>query len=209
MKTSSPTDRSAGGAPALVPGPDGWSRFVAAAKLGLPLAAVALLSSLFLVASRPGGEAAEVTFAEGGGDLEERVGAPRFAGVTSGGDTIALTAARARPDPAAPGGILAETVEALVDSGGRQLTMRAPRGRVAGDLMTVDGGVRIGTSDGWTLDAPRVAAALDRTEIVGDGPLSGAGPLGTVDAGALTMTADRLVLSGGVRVVYTPPERSP
>ena len=200
--TSSPTD--APRAPALVPGPDGWSRLVGALKLALPLGAVALLSSLFLVASRPGAERASIALAEADAAAEPRVTAPEFAGVTEDGDTIALTAATARPDPAAPGAIRAETVEALVDSGGRRLAMSAPSARVAGDVVTVEGGVRIGTSDGWDLTAPRIAAALDRTEVVARGPLSGTGPLGSVAAGGLTMTADRLVLSGGVRVLYDP-----
>ena len=200
--TSSRTDAPA--APALVPGPDGWTRFVAAMKVALPLGAVALLSSLFLVASRPGAEGGGAAFAEAEAVGEERVGAPRFAGVTADGDTVALTAATARPDPAAPGALSAETVEALVDSGGRTLTLRAPAARIAGDVLTVEGGVRIGTSDGWMVVAPRVTAALDRTEVVAAGPLTGTGPAGTVIAGALLMTADRLVLSGGVRVLYDP-----
>ncbi len=193
--------------PALVPGPDGWSRFVGAAKLALPLAAVALLSSLFLVASRPGGgaPAPALASAAAAGAQGERVGAPRFAGVTDDGDAVTLSASAARPDPDAPGTLVARSVEALVAGGARTLTLRAPLGRIGREDVTVSGGVRIGTSDGWDLTAPRVVAALGRTEVEAAGPLSGVGPLGAVAAGALTMTADRLVLSGGVRVLYDPP----
>ncbi len=207
MPTSS---RTRAASPGLVPGPDGWSRFVSAAKLALPLAAVALLSSLFLVASRPGAGPAPPPLATGTADAE-RVGAPRFAGVTDDGDAVALSASAARPDPDAPGILIAETVEALVDGGARKLALRAPLGRIGREEVTVSGGVRIGTSDGWDLAAPRVTAALGRTQVAADGPLSGVGPLGTVTAGALAMTADRLVLSGGVRVLYDPaaPRRPP
>ena len=78
---------------------DRYSRTVAYLKVLLPLTALALLSTLFLI-SRGIDTEAVIPFAQK--DIEERMRgqqltAPFFSGTTSGGDEIMVTASTARP----------------------------------------------------------------------------------------------------------------
>ena len=84
---------------------DRYSRMVAVLKVALPLLALAILATLFLV-SRGGEVDVTIPFAEA--DLETRtrdqqVTGPFFSGTTAQGDEIVVKADIARPGgPAAP-----------------------------------------------------------------------------------------------------------
>jgi len=77
-----------------------YTRVVTWLKIGLPIAAPGLLSTLFLFA-RDRDITGDVPFAKG--DLEDRAQGqqltkPHFAGMTTAGDRVSVTAAAARPD---------------------------------------------------------------------------------------------------------------
>ena len=84
---------------------DRYSRMVALLKVLLPLAALALLSTLFLI-SRGVNIEATIPFADH--EIEERmrgqqITAPFFSGTTAQGDEITVTASIARPGgPSSP-----------------------------------------------------------------------------------------------------------
>ena len=85
---------------------DGWSRAVGWLKVVLPLTALALLSTLFLVSKRIDPEAA-IPYADV--DVEARMKEPRitkpaYAGTTTDGSALVMQASEARPatTPGAP-----------------------------------------------------------------------------------------------------------
>ena len=91
---------------------DGWSRLVSWLKILLPLVALALLSTLFLVSNRINPEDAipyaEVDVAER--LREPRMTAPTYAGTTTDGSSLVVSAAEARPESEGVSGARAQDV---------------------------------------------------------------------------------------------------
>lgn len=192
-----------------------YSRIVAGAKILLPLAALGLLSTLFLI-SRTVDPTKSVPLAEI--DLERRaqemgVTNPSFAGVTAQGDEVMIEADMARPDPDLADRISAETVRGEMRlSGGTVVNLRADAARLDQDAMTaaLSGGVRITTSTGYTVETERLDARLDVLDARSAGPVRATGPIGSLQAGGMqlrhndvTDTAEML-FTGGVVLVYRP-----
>ena len=184
---------------------DARARWGRAVRIALPLLALALLSSVFLVASRPAGDAPAIPFARAEAvSREQRLGRPDFSGVTTDGTRIALAADSARPVSGRPGDITASAVVLRLDTPARGIDLTAPDGSVSDGRVEVSGGVEITTTDGWHVTAPRMDTRLDTTEITADGPVLGDGPIGRIEAGALHATAETLDFTGGTRVLYQP-----
>lgn len=193
---------------------DSYSRIVRFLKVLLPLAALALLSSLFLL-SRSIDPEATIPFAEK--DIKDRIGgqqvtAPYFSGTTSGGDEVIVTAALARPggdgQPAE-----AETLSARITmTGGELITMTSDTGMVAfdSDLATFVGNVRITTTSGYTILSDRLEAALNGLSARSPGTISGKGPIGTFTAGQMIMASKtdggpiHTLFKNRVKLIYEP-----
>ncbi|MGY6536612.1 MAG: hypothetical protein ACXIVG_14830 [Pararhodobacter sp.] len=194
----------------------GRSRVVSILKLVLPLAALALLSSIFLLASPVDPERA-IRTAEI--DVEERARDPRltqarFAGVTRDGSALLIETETARTDPL---GTLRFQVTGLslhIDNpdGG---TLRAYAGsgiidRGAGRF-DMAGPVMLDVSPGYRLEGEQVSGLLDQTLVESDRPVRGTAPAGEIEAGNLRLErgpppdgGNRLVFGGGVRLIYQP-----
>ena len=184
---------------------DARARWGRAVRIALPLGALALLSSVFLVAPRPAGEAPPIPAARAEAvSREQRLGRPDFAGVTEDGTRIAFQADSARPVAGHPGAFDASVVRMRADTAARGVDLAAPEGQMRDGRITVTGGVDVTTSDGWQVEAPRMVALLDRTELSADGPVRGDGPLGRIEAGAMTVTDELIDFTGGTRVIYEP-----
>ena len=185
---------------------DARARWGRAARIALPLLALALLSSVFLVAPRPSADdVPAIPFARAEAvSREQRLGQPDFAGVTADGTRIALVAEAARPLPDRPGAISATEVTLRVDTPARGFDLAAPSASVADGRITATGGVEVRTTDGWRVRAPRMDALLDRTAVTAEGPVEGEGPLGHIEAGAMRATREALDFTGGTRVIYQP-----
>jgi lipopolysaccharide export system protein LptC len=188
------------------------SRVVAVLRIGLPLAALGLLSTLFLFSDRPRNGALPFGEAEVRALLAEpRMTAPAFAGVTEDGADLRLTAESLRLDMAGGGAEAARPVLAMTTADG--VTWRAEAAEARLDpqrrLLVLSGGVAIASSDGWRGEAAAIAAALDRThaETVG-GPVRVTGPAGRIDAGRMRVErgtgGDVLVFKDGVKLLYAP-----
>ncbi|WP_417205628.1 hypothetical protein [Antarctobacter sp.] len=192
-----------------------YSRVIAWLKILLPLAALAMLSTLFLL-SRSTEPLQNIPFVEElqKSAADERVSAPFFAGTTPRGDVLSVTAKSVRPldggqiradDLAARmrlsdgSEILVDAVEATLNDGDGQAMMQ--------------GGVRIESSQGYVLRTEGLVSSLDRIEAESLGPVQGDGPLGRFEAGHLRIAPDgddgavQLMFSGGVKLVYQPPEQ--
>ncbi len=190
------------------------SRVVAWAKVLLPLAALALLSTVFLVARGPGAEV-EIPFAR----IEEiarepRMDRPRLAGVTPDGTTLALSAERLVPLAGTPDRftLVAPRLDTDAPRGGT-LRLTATTGEVDGSTrrLELSGGVRIAASAGYSIESPDLSADL-RSGTLTTSRITAEAPLGRIEAGALTVTQGdegaRLVFNRGVRVLYHPQDPS-
>lgn len=184
------------------------SRVVRALRVLLPLAALGVLSVLFLLARNPSPEIAIPYVEADGSDLTQRSGmtAPRFAGVSSDGARVTLSAARADPS-----GERASAEDLALEWAAPDLTatLRAGSGTVDGDTIRLDGGARMTTSTGWTLSAPSFTADTAASRITAPADVQASAPFGTVEAGSLSLSRREdgdhvLDLNGGVRLLYRP-----
>lgn len=192
-----------------------YSRLVTWLKIGLPLLALALLSTLFLVARTIDPEQG-LPFADidvAGYAREQRVGNPTFAGVTQDGASVVVRAASAKADPDNADILNADTLSAKIGTpDGGEVSFSAPAAAIDGENQRIElaGGVHLNTSSGYTVTTDRLAATLDQTHLQTEGAVHADGPVGTLDAGQMTLQLDQstggyvLVFNKGIKLVYTP-----
>lgn len=194
---------------------DTHTRVVGWLKVILPLTALAILSTLFLVARRIDPEAA-LPYAEV--DVEDlarepRMTAPSYAGTTSDGAALTLSADEARP--AAEGSLAqAARLRLALDTPDGALTELLAGSAVMQEAtreVILSGGVTVTTSSGYRLETAEVAAKLDRTGLESRAPVVATGPAGEITADRMTLSQDTrtpgayvLVFNGSVRLIYQP-----
>ena len=199
---------------------DFHSRLVGWLKVALPLAALAILSTLFLLSDRIDPNAA-IPYAEV--DVEElardpRMTAPAYAGTTEDGAGITLAATSARP-ATEDRGASAERVAALMETpDGQKIALGAATAALdqAAGRLDLAGEVTLETEAGYRLETEALAARLDRTDVSSTTPVTVTGPLGDIRADSFTLTQDPadpgaylLVFKGGVRLLYLPGGQTP
>lgn len=200
-----------------MPVADRHSRLVGWLKVILPLAALAMLSTLFLVADRIDPSDA-IPYAEVDVDdlvRDPRMTAPTYAGTTEDGAALTVTAATARPasgtEEATADAVLATLV--MPGGGSADLTAAAALLDSAAGMLTLSGGVRIAATSGYTVETEALSVRLDRSGVTGDSAVTAIGPAGRIEAAGFSIarqeTADGsaaylLVFSGRVRMIYQP-----
>lgn len=191
-----------------------YSRVVAWLKVLLPLSALALLSTVFLL-SRTEESEATLPFAQQ--DLEDRLRSQRmtepvYAGTTEGGDSVVVRAETAMPDLDVTGGARAETVTTeLRLKSGIVVNITATEARLndSDNQALLDGDVVIVTSDGYRAETPRISSALDRLDLV-SGALLLTGPSLRLEAGTMRVRRDGAdgqevaYFTDGVKLIYHP-----
>lgn len=194
---------------------DTHTRVVGWLKVALPLMALAILSTLFLVARRIDPEAA-LPYAEVDvTDLarEPRMTAPTYAGTTSDGSALTLSADEARPATEGASATAAGLKLALDTPDGARTELLAGSAVVSDGTreMILSGGVTVTTSSGYRLETAEVAAQLDRTGLESRAPVVATGPAGDIRADRMSLRQDAqtpgayvLVFKGAVRLVYQP-----
>ena len=199
-------------------GPDNLhSRLVFWLKILLPLAALMILSSVFLLSRNIRPEDA-IPYAEV--DIADRVRTPRltapdFAGMTADGAALSLKAAEALvgSDGSTSPGAIRDLVGLLETPDGARTDLVAHEARLDqdSDRMVLGGGVVIQNSTGYRIETAGISVALDRTSLDSLGPVTATGPVGVVKAGSLHLglaSADPqsyvLVFKDGVRLIYLP-----
>ncbi len=194
-----------------------YSQIVAGMKILLPLAALGLLSTLFLI-SRTVDPSKSAMVADI--DLEQRaqdlgVTNPRFTGVTSQGDEILFAAARALPDRASSERLIATNVTAQMRlAAGTVIDITSARADMQQQDMTVilQGRVHITTSTGYVIDTEQLDARLDEIYAQTPGKVTATGPLGDLTAGWMLLHNNsatgtpELLFTGGVKLIYRPGE---
>lgn len=191
------------------------SMLVAWAKVALPLAALALLSTLFLFSGKIDPTTASI-YAKVDVDAlarEPRLTAPEYSGMTEDGAALTVQARTATPAGAGGSGATAEDVIAKLEAAsGLVADLSAKSGRIdpsAGDI-TLSDGVAMQTSTGYRLSTTQMILATDRSKITAPEAVQAEAPFGTITSGSMELSrpaADApydLVFNGGVKLVYQP-----
>jgi lipopolysaccharide export system protein LptC len=143
-----------------------------------------------------------------GGDVM-RMHNPRYVGQTGDAEPFEVTAASAHMDPARPNRIhLDQLVADIASAGTRQVRLLAASGiydRTSEDV-DLDGGIEVTTNDGYRFETPSARVNLDRGRVVGQEPIAGSGPSGTIAAERFEFRngGDVLRFNGRVRVTLNP-----
>lgn len=198
---------------------DSHSRAVAYLKVLMPLAALALMSTLFLI-SRGTDTEAVIPFAQK--DIEERmkgqqVTAPFFSGTTAGGDEIMIAAALARPGGQDAPAVASEMSGNFRLASGGRITLVSQTGSIHPGQATAQftGGVTITSTDGMVVETETLDTALSGLEATSPGPVKASGALGQLTAGNMAITSKtqggpvHMLFKNGVKLLYDPqqPER--
>ena len=195
---------------------DTHSRLIGWLKIVLPLLALVILSTLFLVARTINPDDA-IPYAEV--DVEERLREPRmtaptFAGLTNDGAALTVTADEARPAATNGAGASAMTLNGVLETpDGARTDLVAAAGRIdpASRQILLSGGVTVTSSSGWQVQGETLTAAMDVTDLLLPTDVTATGPAGIVTADSMRLTQEAgadgnylLVFNGTVKLIYQP-----
>lgn len=189
------------------------SQTIGILKVALPLAALGLLSTIFLIARAPVKDGS-IPYAEINEIAREpRVSGAQISGVAADGSVIELNAAIARPEGSL---IHIETLSADIETAeGVSIAIRAGTGEVDNEtqIARLSGLARVETSNGYTMETAGVTADMASGRITSDGALEVHTPFGEMTAGQLIIemgtdgAGQRMLFQDGVRLIYHPQQR--
>lgn len=192
---------------------DAHTRRVTIAKLVLPLLALGVLSSLFMFSKTIDPEAA-IPYATV--DVEDRLREPKmtgasYSGITNDGAALTISAAAVVPK-ADQNGAAKKVTARIITAGGAvsELDAEFVDFDSAGASAALTGGVSM-DSGGYHMTTAALDVATDRVSVISRGAVQANGPLGSLDAGQMTLSAAPnvagayvLVFKSGVRLLYQP-----
>ncbi len=193
-----------------------YSRLVTWLKIGLPLTALIILSTLFFLARTPDIERAIPFSNVDVEDLarEPRITEPDFSGVTPDGVAVSMTARTAKPDPNDANRFSAEGMRGLVTTpDGSWVRLSAVAGKVDIGLgvAILLGDVIVESSTGYAIRTEELTARLDASRSESKGPVDVMAPFGHLTAGQFVFTrvsgdsgSQLLVFKSGVDLIYEP-----
>ena len=194
-----------------MPGSNRYSQVVSYVKIVLPIIAIGILSTLFLLSRTPDPERA-IPFANV--DLEElareqRLGSPRYAGTTNAGREVVVVAETAAPVDGQLDLISVDTLDARVElDDTRFVDITSLQGviNLETNIADLSTDVEVADSTGYTLDTEnllvnfREFAMSSPTDVVVEGPGF------HLEAGSMDLSgaegAQVLIFNGGVKVLY-------
>ncbi len=194
---------------------DRYSRMVSLLKVALPLAALALLSTLFLLARAMETDTA-IPFADV--EIEERlrdqqITGPFFSGTTQTGDQMSFSAQKLITLQNSVGTNRAEDVLAKLETAqGATFQLKADVAEldIAGNTALLIGGVSMATSTGYLVNTDQLTSLISTLDVTAPQFVEATGPLGTFTAGNMRIFSPndgentQMLFSGGVKLVYTP-----
>ena len=193
---------------------DRYSRRVAFFKVMLPLAAVGLLSTLFLL-SRKVDPDASIPFADR--DIEERlrnqqITAPTYTGVSKNGDDLYITASTVSPPIGDMPAKATDLVGQLQNQDGQVIHLSASLGTLEDKIgrATFIQDVVIETSSGYVMRTNLLTARLDQSTAHAPQDVYGTGPFGDFKAGSMEIEPKigskqlHILFTNGVRLIYEP-----
>lgn len=199
---------------------DGHSRLVSVLKWVFPISALLLVGSIFVFSNtqklREGliiADAKLIELATG-----QKITNPHFSGVTKSGDAFSISAEWAMPDGPKPDKVeLSKPRTTINFTNGR--TMRTNAGTGALNLITSEAvladGVDLKTTNGYSAKTAAVHMNFESGNVVSDGPVHADGPVGSIEAGSMTLTQNLhlnpagnavLLFKNGVKLIYKPQE---
>ncbi|MEM6386005.1 MAG: hypothetical protein AAF668_11415 [Pseudomonadota bacterium] len=197
-------------------GADRYSRVVLWLKVSLPLAALAILSTLFFVAETLDPNAA-IPYAEV--DVakilrDQGATSPNFGGVTSDGVKISLSAQSIRPDGLQTTVWNGTDLKARLEMpSGTEILIDSPEGAVdtAAREAVLEGGAELTSSIGYEVTADRISTSLADVSVIADAGIVATGPPGRITADTMALkrmdsdaSKHHLVFRQNVRLVFTP-----
>lgn len=196
---------------------DRYSRMVAFFKVLLPLAALAILATLFLLSRGVNFEAA-IPFAEheiADRLRDQQVTGPFFSGTTANGDEIMVNATVARPGGQGRPAEATDVSAQLRTADGAGMTLDSDLVQVLAneDMASFTGDVRIVTSTGIDVRTDRLDTALSGLSGTAPGLITGTSPFGDINAGRMEFSAKNeggplhLLFKSGVKLVYQPAQK--
>jgi lipopolysaccharide export system protein LptC len=193
-----------------------YSRLVRWLKVALPLAALAILSTLFFVAETLDPEGA-IPYAEVDVERilkEQGMTRPTFGGVTNEGVEIELSASHVRPRTDRRTLLTGTALHAdLVFPDRGEIRVGSPEGIIDGDTgqVILQGGAFLESSTGYTMTTESLVTSYREASAQTDQEVRITGPAGTIIAGSMELrrkTDDEagylLVFKEGVRLLYDP-----
>lgn len=193
---------------------DFYSRFISYLKVLLPLAALAILSTLFLVSQRERTRPA-LPFAPK--EIERRIAgqqitAPFYTGSTSAGHEIMISAANALPSHDGKTAEAQEIGAEIRMLNGDRILLLSDKGQVipGAEDAVLDGNVRIHTSDNLQIVTETLKSSLRDLHIVAPEDVRARGNFGDLTAGAMRIFTEledgaaHIVFHNGVKVLYDP-----
>lgn len=197
------------------PDPEVYSRRVGILKIMLPLIAVGLLSTVFLVQKEDAFESGlvftKVDIATLGDGLT--ISNPRFSGITNRGDTYTLAAARAVPDGPKPRIVeMSEITADMSYAEGTIVNATAAQGiaDVQQQTLQLNGGLNASSSNAYTFTTDGGLLSLNSGDFESSGPVKLTGPQQTLKAGRMRIavqedgTSRFFHFENGVHLTYTP-----
>jgi lipopolysaccharide export system protein LptC len=185
-------------------------------KWALPISAALLVASIFVMSTTtklqegliiPDEELAELAFGQ-------KITNPNFSGVTNSGDAFTITAKWALPDGPLPENIeLSEPRTTISFENGSTMRTNAGMGKLnlRSSEAELSQGVNLDTTNGYTAESSSILINFETGNVLGTGPVRANGPVGSIEAGNMTLTQDLdvkptghavLVFNNGVKLIY-------
>lgn len=194
---------------------DRHSRLISWLKVALPLAALGLLSTMFLL-SRSVDPNQTIPFADK--EIQDRlrdqqVTGPFFSGTTANGDEITFEAERLITPAGHTGTNKAVDVQLRIRmQDGTQIALLAATSEfdLARDMAALSGDVIISTSTGYDITSQRITARISAIDVISEGPVKAKTPGGHLTAGAMRIHSlqenapAQLFFTSGVKLLYQP-----
>lgn len=192
------------------------TRIVRWLRVLLPLVALAMLSTMFLL-SRKSDTESSIPYAEVDAKAaaqEGRIVGPEYMGVTSDGVQMSLRAASVTPDNGSQGGDASDLRLDWQRPDGVTANVVAPKGGTRDGVVSLEGGVVMTTSTGWQVRTQKLGAQTEESIITADQGIEADAPFGQLRADRMRLAPDDtsdaaqkpaiLNFSGGVRLIYQP-----
>ena len=192
---------------------DPYYRMVVFLKVILPLIALGLLSTLFLMSDRiePG---STIPFAEG--EITDRISGqqitrPFFSGMTETGDLVRVRAAELTQVGESKN--RAETLSARISLvGGGEVVLVSDEGlfHLDEDIADLTGNVLIDDATGYRMRTDALTSRLSILDLFAPGEVRATGPAGDLTAGSMKLSRDpdgraiHLLFTDGVKLIYDP-----
>ena len=194
---------------------DRYSRMVSLLKVAFPLGALAILSTLFLLA-RAMETDTPIPFADI--EIQERlrdqkITGPFFSGTTQTGDQMSFSAKKLLTPQGNVGTNRAEEVKATLETTkGAIFELEADVAEldIAGNAANLSGAVSMATSTGYRITTEQITSQISTLDVRAPEMVEATGPLGTFTAGNMRIFSPndaettQMLFSGGVKLVYTP-----